>query len=138
MSDNTEVDLTDGPKHLDADEYSSSPPSDNPAGATLVTAYARRSLRAYPILDSELRNLSYFNTLSATCFSVMSALISFAVGIWVNALFVENPPAQGKILSHIVAPAFCAVAVVALGLGIWAICSRTNTWRDIRRSSGQG
>jgi hypothetical protein len=138
MSDNTEVDLTNGPKHVDADEYSSSPPSDNPVGATMVMAYARRSLRAYPILDSEVRSLSIFNTLSTTCFALMSAFISFAGGIWVNALFVENPPAEGKILSRFVAPALCVGAVVALLLGIWAICSRTNTWREIRRSSGQG
>jgi hypothetical protein len=125
-----------GPKHVDADEYSSSPPSDNPSGATIVTAYARRRLRAYPILDSEVRSLSIFNTLSAICFSVMSAFTSLAFGIWVNSLFVEKPPPEGKILSNVAAPACCVVAAVAFFLGIWAVYSRTSTWRDIRRESG--
>jgi hypothetical protein len=139
MSDNADTDPNGGPKHVDADEYSASPPSDNPSGATIVTAYAKRRLRAYSILDSEVKNLSMFNTLSAVCFSVMSAFISFAVGIWVNSLFVENPPAEGKILSHVAAPASCVFAVIAFCLGIWAIWTRTSTWRDIRReSSGQG
>jgi hypothetical protein len=139
MSDNADADPNYGPKHVDADEYSSSPPSDNPSGATIVTAYAKRRLRAYPILDSEVKSLSMFNTLSAVCFSVMSAFISFAIGIWVNALFVADPPAEGKILSHVAAPACCLFAAIAAGLGIWAIWSRTSTWRDIRReSSGQG
>jgi hypothetical protein len=139
MSDNSDDDTNKDPKHVDADEYISSPPSDNPSGATIVTAYARRRLRAYPILDSEVRSLSMFNTLSAVCFSVMSAFISFAVGIWANALFVENPPAEGRILSHVAAPACCVIAIIALALGVWAIWSRTSTWRDIRReSSGQG
>ena len=139
MSDDTDAGADNSPKHVDADEYSSSPPSDNPSGATIVTAYAKRRLRAYPILDSEVKSLSIFNTLSAICFSIMSALISFAVGIWVNALFVVDPPAEGKVLSHIAAPACCILATIAAGLGIWAIYSRTTTWRDIRReSSGQG
>jgi hypothetical protein len=139
MSDNPDADLNDDPKHVDVDEYSSSPPSDNPSGATIITAYARRRLRAYPILESEIRSLSMFNTLAAICFSFMSAFISFAVGIWVNALFVESPPPEGRILSHVAAPACCLFAAIAAGLGIWAIVSRTSTWRDIRReSSGQG
>jgi hypothetical protein len=124
MSDHVDADLNDDPKHVDADEYSSSPPSDNPSGAIIVTAYARRRLRAYPILESEVKSLSMFNTLSSVCFSVMSALMSFAVGIWVNSLFIENPPAEGKILSHVAAPACCIAAAIAAGLGIWAIWSR--------------
>ena len=139
MSDNSDAAPGEDPKHVDADEYSSSPPSDNPSGATIVTAYAKRRLRAYPILDSEVKSLSIFNSLSAVCFSVMSAFISFAVGIWVNTLFVEKPPPEGKVLSYVAAPACCVLAVVAFGLGIWAIYSRNSTWRDIRReSAGEG
>ena len=137
MSDSSDAASTDDAKHVDADEYSLSPPSDNPSGANIVMAYGKRRLRAYPILDSEVRSLSIFNSLSAICFSIMSAFISFAVGIWVTALFVEKPPPEGQVLSHVAAPAFCVLAVVALVLGIWAICSRSNTWRDIRRESAQ-
>jgi hypothetical protein len=139
MSDSSDAAPSDDPKHVDADEYISSPPSDNPSGATIITAYAKRRLRAYPILDSEVRSLSIFNSLSVVCFAIMSAFISFAVGIWVNSLFVEKPPPEGVILSQVAAPACCVLAVVAFGLGIWSICSRSNTWRDIRReSAGEG
>lgn len=139
MSDSSDAAPSDADKHVDVDQYKSSPPSDNPSGANIVMAYAKRRLRAYPILDSEVRSLSIFNSLSAICFSVMSAFISFAVGIWVNALFVEKPPPEGEVLSHVAAPACCALALVALVLGIWAICSRSSTWRNIRReSAGEG
>lgn len=124
------------PEHVDVDAYRSSPPSDNPSGAIIVTAYARRRVIAYPVIESEIGRISTLNTLSSVCFSVMSAFVSFAVGIWVNALFVANPPAEGKILSEVVAPACCFAAIVAAGLGLWAVHSRSNAWRDIRRESG--
>lgn len=135
MSDQSDVGQ-DNPEHVDVDAYRSSPPSDNPFGAIIVTAYARRRVKAYPVIESEIGRISMFNTLSLVCFSCMSAFISFAFGIWANALFVPNPPAEGKILSDVVAPACCLAAIVAAGLGLWAILSRTNAWRDIRRESG--
>jgi hypothetical protein len=139
MSNDQDIGPDAEPKHVDVDEYSESPPSDNPSGAVIVTVYAKRRVSAYPILESEIATLSTFNTLSAICFSFMSAFISFAFGIWVNALFVENPPAEGRILSHIAAPACCLIAVAAAGLGLWAVTSRRNSSEAIRReSSGQG
>ncbi len=136
MSEDADIESHDDSKHVDVDAYKSSPPSDNPSGATIVTAYARRRVQAYPVFESEIRSISTLNTLSAVCFSVMSAFISFAVAIWVTALFVQKPPPEGIILSEVAAPACCVVAVVAAGLGIWAIYSRSNAWKDIRRESG--
>lgn len=139
MSSRSDPDPNKDPSHVDADEYSSSPPSDNPAGALIVTAYAKRNLRAYPVLASELKNLSMLNTLSTISFSSMGAFISFAVGIKTNAFFVERPPPEGIILSNVVAPASLVLAVIAFVLGIWAIRSKSSTWSDIRQeSSGQG
>jgi hypothetical protein len=139
MSEDADIESHDDSKHVDVDTYKSSPPSDNPSGATIVTAYARRRVQAYPVFENEIRSISTLNSLSAVFFSIMSAFISFAVGIWVNALFVQNPPPEGKLLSEVAAPACCVAAVVAACLGIWAVCSRSNAWKDIRReSSGQG
>jgi hypothetical protein len=123
-------------EHVDADAFQASPPSDNPSGATIITAYARRRVSAYPVFENEIQSISTFNSLSSVCFSVMSAFISFAVAIWVSSLFVEKPPAEGVILSHVVAPACCVGAFVAACLGFWAIRSRSNTWQNIRRDSG--
>lgn len=139
MSDDADVESNDASKHVDVETYKSSPPSDNPSGATIVTAYARRRVSAYPVFENEIRSISTFNSLSIVCFSIMSAFVSFAVGIWVNAFFVENPPPEGRVLSHLGAPACCVVAAIAGGLGIWAIRSRSNAWKDIRREfGGQG
>jgi hypothetical protein len=136
MSDEADVESNDTSKHIDVETYKSSPPSDNPSGATIVTANARRRVSAYPVFENEIRSISTFNSLSIACFSIMSAFVSFAVGIWINAFFIENPPPEGRVLSHVGAPASCVVAVNAAGLGIWAIRPRSNAWKDIRRESG--
>jgi hypothetical protein len=125
MSDDTQQDLDDS-EHVDADAFQASPPSDNPSGATIVTAYARRRVRAYPVFENEIRSISTFNSLSSICFSFMSAFVSFAVAIWVSALFVDKPPAEGVILSHVVAPACCVGAVVAACLADRAETARNS------------
>lgn len=117
--------------------------SDNPPpfstethlGATISTAYAEREVKVFGVLESEARMISMFNTLSTTFFAVSSGLTSVAIGIWVNASFVEKATPTGELLSRFAAPALCCLALIFAGLGIWARSSRGSTWDAIQRES---
>src|SRR4030067_2380338 len=87
-----------------------------PRGATIETAYVGREVKVYGVLESEVKAIAMFNTLSTTCFSLCAGLFFCAVGIWANAAFVEKATATGDILAHFVAPALCVLALVAAGV----------------------
>ncbi len=109
--------------------------SEGPIGATITTAYVARSVRAFAVLESEVHTLSFFNTLAATLFSVASAFLSFAVGIWSNAAFTDKATPAGAILAKVGAPVLCVLAVVALCLALWALRARGSTLTTIRNES---
>jgi hypothetical protein len=109
-----------------------------PHGATISTAYVRREVKAYAVLETEVRTIAWFNTLSAAFFSTSSALVFCAVGLWGNSAFAEKLTPPGEILSHFVAPALCAFAVLFAALGVWVRRSRKSTWETICNETQSG
>lgn len=108
-----------------------------PRGATISTAYAERQVKAYAVLESEIKTISFFNTLATVAFSVGAAFISTAAGIWTNAAFVTDKilPPEGAILAKFVGPTLCVLALIAFALGGWAIHSRRSVWAAISQQS---
>lgn len=92
-------------------------------------------MKVFGVLESEVRMITMFNTLSTTFFSISASLVSIAIGIWVNGAFVTQMTPEGKILSGTVAPILCVLALVFVGLAIWARISRGSTWRAIQEES---
>jgi hypothetical protein len=94
-----------------------------------------REVSAYAVFENEISTITVFNTLSSLAWAIGSALLSFAIGIWTNAQFVEKMSPEGTVLAHVVAPGLCALTLVAYGLGLWAISARGKTWRAVRAQS---
>lgn len=109
--------------------------TDVPRGATITHAYVERNVKVFGVLESEVRMISMFNTLSTAFFSASASLASIAIGIWVHGAFVEKLTPEGIILAKVVAPILCTMALIFIGLGIWARKSRGSTWQAIREES---
>jgi hypothetical protein len=107
-------------------------------GATILTAYAARQVKAYPIFETELDSISFLNTQATIYFSLASALFSFAVGILTNAAFVDTMTAPGAILAKVIAPLLIVGAICAGLLGRHAFKSRASQWSKIRHESTGG
>lgn len=98
----------------------------------------KREVRAYPIFETELNSIAFLNTVSIVFFSVGSAFISFAIGIWTNAAFAERLTPEGVVLSKIGGPALCIAAALCYGLAIWALVTRRSEWQKIKDASKSG
>jgi hypothetical protein len=92
-------------------------------------------VKAYPIFESELESLSFLNTMTLVFFSVGSAMVSFAFGIWTNAAFAEKLTAEGVVASNYGAPALLIAAVICYGLGGLSLYSRRQQWLKIKAES---
>jgi len=108
---------------------------DVPRGAIITTAYAERKVRVLAVLESEVHSISAFNTLATTFFSIGSALISIAIGIWANGAFAEKLTPEGIVLSKFVSPLLCFLAILMYAIAIWAVRSRRNKLDVIRTES---
>jgi RsiW-degrading membrane proteinase PrsW (M82 family) len=111
--------------------------TDTSRGATIRTAYVEREVKAYAIFENEIQTITMSNTLASVFWAVGIASLSFAVGIWTNAEFVEKLTPEGSILSHVIAPALCVVTVICWALAVWAMCPRRGTWTAVRSESKQ-
>lgn len=92
-------------------------------------------MRVYGIFESEVTSISMMNSLATSAFSIASALLSFAVAIWINATFYQTLTPEAVVLSHVVAPGLCVLSVAGCGLGAFALISRRGTWRAIQQES---
>lgn len=101
-------------------------------GATILTAYGKREVKAYPVLEPEVDAIAFFNTLTLVFSSLGSAALSFAIGIWTNAAFAERFTPEAIILAKFVAPALCVVAGILFLLALWSRNSRKSTWEKIK------
>ena len=111
--------------------------TDTSRGATIRTAYVAREVKAYAVLENEVKTISMWNTLAGVFVSAGAATLSFAVGIWTSAAFADKLTPQGEILTRFAAPALAATTVILWLLAVWAIWSRSRVWVAIRRESKQ-
>ena len=105
-------------------------------GATLRPLYTERSQRMYVIPENELNQISHLNTLSTIFFSVGSALISIAIGVWVDAAFQTEPiSATAEVLKSVVLPISVVLGVLCYAGVIWQICARKSMLNTIKKES---
>jgi len=88
-------------------------------------------MRAYAVYEDEVASLSYLNTQSTIFFMLASALISFAVSIWVNAVFYTGLTPAGELATRYVAWALLVLGLVFAALGAHALFARVRAWRNI-------
>lgn len=105
---------------------------DTGRGATILTAYTEREVKAFPIFENELESLSFLNTMTLVFFSVGSAFVSFAIGIWTNAAFADKLTPEGIVAAKYGAPLLCVLSLAAYVLGIIAMFSRSSQWAKIK------
>ena len=107
----------------------------SPGGATVKTTYVERQVRAFAVFETEVDALSSLNAQATVFFSVASATLSFAVGIWTNAAFSSNPTPEATIASRMVAPVIALISVIFIFLGVHAWNRRTSVVTSIREQS---
>ncbi len=73
----------------------------------MESLYVEREVTVYAIHESEVEQISSFNTLGSVFVGIGAAMLSYAIGIWTNASFVEKLTPMGDVAS-----AFLALAVV--------------------------
>jgi hypothetical protein len=104
-------------------------------GATLTTAYASREVKVLAVLDTEVQQISMFNTLATAFVSAGTASVSIAIGIWVNGAFAERLTPEGTVLSRFGAPALFIVGLFFYLLASWIYRTRKSTLDMIRTES---
>jgi|SRR5215831_2547950 len=106
-----------------------------PVGAYLTTVHVGREVKVFAIVDSEVRTIAMFNTLSTVFFSLCFSSLSAALGVYANSMFSEKLTPEGVVLLKFGVPTLIIFAIVFFGIAIWARMSRGTTWDVIRKES---
>jgi hypothetical protein len=105
------------------------------AGAVVTTTYVERQMKAYAVYEDEVNSLSYLNTQSTIFFAVSASFISFAVSIWINAIFYTDLTPAGQIASGYIAWMLLLIGIIFAALAAHAVRKRATAWRSIIRGS---
>jgi hypothetical protein len=97
--------------------------------------YMGRVMKTYPISEPELENISTLDSQVTVRFAVGSALLTFAIGIWTNALFAKEMTAQGQLAVEFVAPLLLVFAIGFAVAGLVSRQHRKSVWDRIKRDS---
>ena len=111
-----------------------------PSGATFRPIHMERTMRVFPVHQSEMISLSLLNNLVTGFFAGASSLIFLGAGVVIDLAiegkFGEVGLGDGdKVLLYCVVPIFCVLALVLAGAGIFAIRKRRSTWEQIEGES---
>ena len=104
-------------------------------GAHLGLLHMERQMNVYPIVEAELRTITVMNVISGVAFSIAGLLIGFAANIWIGASFYIDLPPEAKVMVKYGAPACVLLSGIFIIGGIVAICVRSSTWKNVRRSA---
>jgi len=105
-------------------------------GGTIRPLYTVRSQVMYVIPETELSQISHLNTLAIVFFSAGTALLSFAIGIWVDASFQTPPlPATAEVLKSVLSPILCILGLLLYTCGGWQLWARRSMLNTIRDES---
>ena len=107
---------------------------DTRRGAFLHTTHTERNVKVYAVLETELRHISFLNTLSTILFSIGSFFLAGAISILVNWIAQVNSTELGKtVLSFLVV--LGGLALLCYGFGIVAMLKRKAEWEQIGLNS---
>ena len=91
-----------------------------------------RSVKCYPVHETEMEGLTEANGDATAHFSFASAFLAFGVGIWTNAIFATELTASGQLATMLAAPVLIAMAVFFGLLGLRASARRDRIWNKIK------
>lgn len=107
-------------------------------GALLHTMHVERTVKIYPVVESELKTLSILNSLALVFSSVGTGLLTFAVGVVTDAAVQGQLTDYGRALVCVVAPVFGTLALISYGIAVAAWRSRGSELSRIREESTGG
>lgn len=104
-------------------------------GATVQSQYMGRTMKCYPIHETEISTISMLNTASTVLFELATAAVGYATSILSSAIFYQTITPAGQIGTKIVAPALLVFAAIVGVGGVLAIIGRQNAWGRIKAES---
>jgi len=108
---------------------------DTRKGAFFRTVYTERFVKVYAVLESDLKNISMFNTLGTIFLSACTFCLATAITIIVTCATLNTPNDMSKLLLIWIMPLFSIMAVLFCALSIWSLCSKSSRWKDIGLNS---
>lgn len=115
-------------------------------GATVKNTYVARQARIYPINDSQIEAIGTFNVLANICFAVGIGLLTFALGLYIDAAnatgtaLIDGKEIQIVIteqsgLQTVINVLCLLVGVVFFGFGLMFGCKRGKTINAIKQGN---
>jgi hypothetical protein len=103
-------------------------------GATVQSQYMVRTMKCYPVHESEMEMLSTLTTEATIFFSLASLSIGYALSIWINGSFVVTLTDKAK-NALAVAPIALTAGLILLGIAIYQVVRREGLWGRIKKEA---
>lgn len=100
--------------------------SESESGIKFHTYHVGRTVKIYPILESELRSISMLNSLVIMLVSVGTFFLSYAIGLATDWAMQDSITATGTILVNVVVPICLVLCLVFFASAYWAYKRRKN------------
>jgi hypothetical protein len=97
--------------------------------------YMGRTMKCYPLHESEMGTLSILNTQATVFFSAATGAFGYAVSIWTNAAFAGAPTETARIATHTIAPLVAIAGVVFSIIALICAVQRRGVWERIKKES---
>ncbi len=104
-------------------------------GALLRTVPTERKAVTYAVSESELDMISLLNSLSVVFFSVGSALLTFALGLLMQAVLQEHTTSESWGIIRIVCPTLAVLASLSFGVATFALLKRGSVVGKMKREA---
>jgi hypothetical protein len=118
-------------------EHQPSTSSEQPptAGSQVNNVYTKRSMKYYSVTDTEANSLASEGVTASVYFAVGTFLLSAALSIYTNWIFIDAVNASGKLAKAYVAPILIVLGAISIGMGIFAHKRGSKLWDDIKSHS---
>ena len=104
-------------------------------GSCIEAHHSVRDLNFFVVSEEELQAKSFHDQLSSGAFAIASSLISFGIGLYVQATFSDRLSLKAQLLCDFGAPVSCVFGSIALVVGVWSHLQRSSQLARIRLSS---
>ncbi len=98
--------------------------SESEAGSKFHTYQIGRTVKIYPILETELRSISMLNTLVIISFSAGTGFLTYGIGLVTDGVMQESITETGHFLFNFVVPLCAIVCLLCYGVAYWAFKNR--------------
>ena len=106
-------------------------------GSPVVPHYMERHMTFYPVTPREMRDLSFFNSISVAFGATGSFFFSTAIACFIAGAFADQTklPEVARALEYLGTPAFAILALVCWGAAAWALWKRSADISEIQAES---